>query len=252
VRLVVEQPLKSLHTNIRGSQNVIEAAHRHGRKVLLASTSEIYGKNASGPLTETSDRIMGSPSVMRWAYSTAKVVDEILANAYHRELGLPTTVVRFFNTVGPRQSPAYGMVMPRLVHQALAGEPLTVFGDGQQTRCFAHVADVVDALLLLLDEPAAVGETFNIGNNDEISIKQLASRVLEFTDSDSEITLVPYEAVYGAGFEDMNRRVPDTAKLQALTGWAPKRDLGDALTDIIAETRRSLPDADIATELVTS
>ncbi|NJC74290.1 NAD-dependent epimerase/dehydratase family protein [Planosporangium thailandense] len=240
VRLVVEQPLKSLRTNIRGSENVIEAAHRHDRRVLIASTSEIYGKNASGPLTEDADRILGSPGVMRWAYSTAKVVDEILANAYHRELGLSSIVVRLFNTVGPRQSPAYGMVIPRLVHQALTGEPLTVFGDGTQTRCFAHVADVVSALLALLDEPAAIGQTFNIGNTGEISILRLAERVLEFTGSNSEIRLVPYEEVYGAGFEDMNRRIPDTARLRTLTGWAPQRNLDDALNDIIAEVRREM------------
>src|SRR3954454_16877976 len=157
VRLIVEPPLKSLTTNIRGSQVVIEAAHRYRRKILMTSTSEIYGKNSLGPLHETADRILGSPSIVRWAYSTAKAVDEILAGCYHRERGLPTVVVRLFNTVGSRQSPAYGMVIPRLVRQALRDEPVTVFGDGRQTRCFAHVADVVDALLRLLDDDAAVG-----------------------------------------------------------------------------------------------
>ncbi|MGC9665567.1 NAD-dependent epimerase/dehydratase family protein [Planosporangium sp. 12N6] len=239
VKLVVDHPLRSLHTNIRGAENIIEAAHRHGCKILVASTSEIYGKNASGPLTENSDRILGSPSIMRWAYSTAKVVDEILATAYHRELGLRSIVVRLFNTVGPRQSPAYGMVIPRLVHQALAGQPLTVYGDGQQTRCFAHVADVVAALVALLDEPAAIGETFNIGNSGEISILDLAKRVIEYTGSRSDIVLVPFEEAFGTGFEDMNRRVPDTGKLQALTGWMPLRDLDDALYDIIAEVQRT-------------
>ncbi|GAA1809712.1 NAD-dependent epimerase/dehydratase family protein [Planosporangium flavigriseum] len=237
VKLVVEQPLKSLQTNIRGAENIIEAAHRHGSKILVTSTSEIYGKNASGPLREDADRILGSPGVMRWAYSTAKVVDEILANAYHREQGLRSIVVRLFNTVGPRQSPSYGMVIPRLVHQALAGEPLTVYGDGQQTRCFAHVADVVSALVALLDEPAAIGETFNIGNSGEISILELAKRVLELAGSDSGIALMPFEEVYGTGFEDMNRRVPDTGKLRALTGWEPRRGLDETLRDIIAEVR---------------
>jgi UDP-glucose 4-epimerase len=238
VKLVVEQPLKSLNTNIHGSQVVIEAAHRHRRKILVASTSEIYGKNASGPLHETADRILGSPTVMRWAYSTAKVVDEILANAYHQELGLDSIVVRLFNTVGPRQSPAYGMVIPRLVRQALAGEPLTVYGDGRQTRCFAHVADVVDALVTLLDTDAAIGQTFNIGCPEEISILALARRVIEYTGSASDVRLVPYEDAYGPGFEDMNRRIPDTSRIHALTGWAPRRRLDDALHDIIAEARR--------------
>ena len=164
VRLVVEQPLKSLTTNIRGSQIVIDAAHRYRRKILVTSTSEIYGKNSVGPLHEKADRILGSPSIVRWAYSTAKAVDEILANCYHRERDLPTIVVRLFNTVGARQSPAYGMVVPNLVRQAVRHEPLTVFGDGRQTRCFAHVLDVVDALLRLLDDEAAIGETFNIGS----------------------------------------------------------------------------------------
>jgi UDP-glucose 4-epimerase len=239
VKLVVDQPLKSLQTNIRGAENIIEAAHRYGCKILVTSTSEIYGKNASGPLTENSDRILGSPSIMRWAYSTAKVVDEILANAYHREQGLRSIVVRLFNTVGPRQSPAYGMVIPRLVHQALAGEPLTVYGDGQQTRCFAHVADVVGALVALLDEPAAIGETFNIGNSGEISILELAKRVLDLTGSDSGITLMPFEDVYGTGFEDMNRRIPDTSKLRGLTGWEPRHGLDETLRAIIAEVRRT-------------
>lgn len=234
VRLVVEEPLKSLTTNIRGSQVVIEAAHRYRRKILVASTSEIYGKNSQGPLHETADRVLGTPSVVRWAYSTAKAVDEILANCYHRERGLPTLIIRLFNTVGPRQSPAYGMVVPRLVRQALNGEPLTVFGDGRQTRCFAHVLDVVDAITRLLDEPAAVGQTFNIGSAEEISIRELAERIVARTGARSPIRLVPYDDAYGAGFEDMQRRVPDTTKLRALTGWAPRRSLADILSDAIA------------------
>jgi UDP-glucose 4-epimerase len=239
VKLVVDQPLKSLNTNIRGTQIVIEAAHRHRRRIVVTSTSEIYGKNASGPLHETSDRILGSPTVMRWAYSTAKVVDEILANAYHRELGLETTVVRLFNTVGPRQSPAYGMVIPRLVRQALAGEPLTVYGDGTQTRCFAHVADTVDALVRLLEHEGSIGETFNIGSPHEISIRRLAERIIEYTGSDSEVRLVPYEAAYGPGFEDMSRRVPDTRKLTALTDWRPIRTLDETILDTIAAARKA-------------
>lgn len=241
VRLVVEQPLKSLTTNIRGSQVVIEAAHRYRRKILVTSTSEIYGKNSSGPLSETADRVLGSPSIVRWGYSTAKAVDEILANCYHRERGLPTIVVRLFNTVGPRQSPAYGMVIPRLIRQALRGEPLTVFGDGRQTRCFAHVADVVDALIGLLDEPRAIGETFNVGSSDETSIRDLAEMIIAGCGSTSKVELVPYDRAYGPGFEDMRRRVPDTAKLRALTGWTARRSLEDILADAIAQARLEPP-----------
>jgi UDP-glucose 4-epimerase len=250
VRRVVEQPLQSLTTNIRGSQIVFEAAHRYRRKILLASTSEIYGKNSSGPLHEGSDRILGSPAVVRWAYSTAKAVDEILANAYHRERDLPTIVVRMFNAVGPRQSPAYGMVLPRLVRQAVRNEPLTVFGTGQQTRCFAHVADVVSALLGLLDEPRAVGETFNIGASDEISIEALARLVIAQCDSRSTIRLIPYEQAYGPGFEDMDRRVPDTTKLHSLTGWRPRYTLHDILQQTIAEARCEVGEATRSMELV--
>ncbi|MGJ6964065.1 NAD-dependent epimerase/dehydratase family protein [Streptosporangium sp. G11] len=235
VKLIVEQPLRSLTTNIRGSEIVIEAAHRYRKKILVTSTSEIYGKNSSGALREDADRILGSPAVVRWAYSTSKAVDEILANAYHKERDLPTIVVRLFNTVGPRQSPTYGMVIPSLVRQALSATPLTVFGDGTQTRCFAHVADIVDALLRLLDEDAAVGETFNIGSTDEVSIMELAKLIIEFTGSTSGVDLIPYSQAYEQGFEDMTRRVPDTAKLRALTGWAPRRSLDNILTEIIRE-----------------
>ncbi|MDN3359586.1 GDP-mannose 4,6-dehydratase [Actinomadura sp. DC4] len=237
VRLVVEQPLKSLTTNIRGSQVMIEAAHRYRRKILMTSTSEIYGKNCLGPLHETADRILGNPSIVRWAYSTAKAVDEILANCYHRERGLPTIVVRLFNTVGARQSPAYGMVIPRLVRQALRDEPLTVFGDGLQTRCFAHVLDVVEALLGLLDSDAAIGQTFNIGSSEEISIGRLAETIIERSGSRSRVELIPYDQAYGGGFEDMKRRVPDTAKLRGLLGWRPRYTLADVLDDTIAEAR---------------
>ncbi|GAA3962944.1 GDP-mannose 4,6-dehydratase [Actinomadura viridis] len=240
VKLVVEQPLRSLTTNIRGSEIVIEAAHRYRRKILLTSTSEIYGKNSAGPLRESADRIIGSPAIVRWSYSTAKAVDEILANCYHRERGLETIVVRLFNTVGPRQSPAYGMVIPRLVRQALRGEPLTVFGDGCQTRCFAHVADVVDAILRLLDEDAAIGQTFNIGSSQEISIRELAETIIARCGSRSPIQLVPYEQAYGAGFEDMLRRVPETSRLRALTGWAPRYCLDDVLAAAIEEARDEL------------
>lgn len=237
VKLIVEQPLYSLTTNIKGAITVLEAAHRYGRKVMVASSSEIYGKNNAASLSEQSDRILGSPAVARWAYSTSKAVDEILAYAYHRERDLPTIVVRLFNTVGPRQSPAYGMVVPRLVRQALAGEPITVYGDGAQTRCFCHVTDVVDGLVRLFDEPAAEGDVFNIGSAEEISIEQLARRIIAKTGSTSQVVHVPYDVAYEAGFEDMARRVPDVSKLMALTAWRPKRNLDDVLGDVIDEAR---------------
>lgn len=239
VKLIVEQPLKSLTTNIRGAEIVIEAAHRYRRKIVVASTSEIYGKNSSDALSETSDRILGSPTVARWAYSTSKAVDEVLAYAYHKERGLPTIVVRLFNTVGPRQSPAYGMVIPRLIHQALANEPVTVFGDGTQTRCFGHVTDIVDGVLRLIDHPDAVGDVFNIGAQGEISIADLAAKVVAQTESSSSIELIPYDQAYEAGFEDMARRVPDTTKITELTGWIPTRTLDDILEQSIAEIRAS-------------
>jgi nucleoside-diphosphate-sugar epimerase len=237
VRLIVEQPLKALTTNIRGSEIVIEAAHRYRRKIMVASTSEIYGKNSAGPLAEDADRILGSPAVVRWAYSAAKTVDELLANAYHRERALPTIIVRLFNVVGPRQSPAYGMVVPRLIRQALSSQTLTVYGDGSQTRCFGHVLDVVRALIALLDTEAAIGETVNVGSTEEISILDLANRIKQLLDSDSPVRLIPFEAAYGAGFEDMDRRVPDVTKLRMLTGWAPQRSLDDVLRDTIEAAR---------------
>lgn len=235
VRLIVEQPLKSLVTNIRGSEIILDRADRYGRKILVASTSEIYGKNANVPLAETADRVLGSPAVARWAYSTSKAVDEILAYAYAKERGLPTIVVRLFNTVGPRQSPAYGMVIPRLVRQAIAGEPLTVFGDGSQTRCFCHVSDVVDALVGLLACPGAEGDVFNVGSNDEVSILELAERIRARVRSTSPIQLIPYDQAYETGFEDMARRVPDTAKIARLTGWKATRQLDDILDEVAGE-----------------
>jgi UDP-glucose 4-epimerase len=235
VKLIVEEPLRSFTTNIRGSEIVIESAFRHRRPILLTSTSEIYGKNTEVPLKEDDDRVLGTPSVARWAYSTAKAVDEILAYAYHRERGLPTTVVRLFNTVGPRQSPAYGMVVPRLARQAVAGQPLTIYGDGTQSRCFCHVSDVVGALLGLLDNPAAIGGTFNVGSQEEISMLGLAQRIIERTNTGSSIQMIPYNEAYPAGFEDMQRRVPSIDKIQALTGWRPTRTLDDILAETLAE-----------------
>jgi UDP-glucose 4-epimerase len=240
VKLIVEQPLRSFTTNIEGTAVVIEAAHRYRRPILLASTSEIYGKNCDVPLAEDDDRILGSPAVARWAYSTAKAVDEILAYAYHRERGLPTKVVRLFNTVGPRQSPAYGMVIPRFIRQALADEAITVFGDGNQSRCFGHVGDVVAAVVGLLERDDLVGEVFNIGSQEEISILDLARRVIARTGSRSSVRLVPYSEAYGEGFADMQRRVPDTTKIRRALGWTPTRTLDLILDEMIAEVRAEL------------
>ena len=237
VRLIVEQALRSFTTNIRGSEVVLYAAHRYRRRILVASTSEVYGKNNAGPLHETMDRVLGPTSTERWSYSTAKAVDEILAFLYHRERGLPAVIARFFNTVGPRQSPAYGMVIPRLVRQALAGEPLTVYGDGQQSRTFCHVSDTVRAIEGLLDDPGADGEAFNVGGDREITMLQLAELIRERSGSSSPIKLVPYEQAYARGFEDMRRRVPDTTKLREKTGWQPKLRLEEILDDVIAESK---------------
>ncbi len=240
VRLIMEEPLRSLNTNIRGAEIVIEAALHYRRKILLASTSEIYGKNSAVPLKETSDSILGSPTVPRWAYSTAKAMAEILAFAYHQERNLPAVVVRFFNTVGPRQSPAYGMVIPRLVEQALAGQPLTIYGDGSQTRCFCHVSDVISAVLAVLEHPDAVGEIFNIGSDEEVTILELSQRILEHTGSSSEIQLIPFDKAFQSAFEDIPRRVPDTSKVRALTGWEPRLKLDDILQETIAQTRAAV------------
>jgi nucleoside-diphosphate-sugar epimerase len=237
VKLIVEQPLRSLTTNIRGSEVVLDAAHRYRCKTLVASTSEVYGKNPAVPLAETADRVLGASTVARWAYSTAKSVDEILAFAYHKERGLPTVVVRMFNTVGPRQSAAYGMVIPRLVRQAIADQPLTVYGDGTQTRCFCHVQDVVSAIVALLDRGDTAGEVYNIGSQHEISMLELARRIVTRSGSRSDVRLIPYEEAYEWGFEDMMRRVPDTGKLNRLIGWKPTRGLDEILDEIISEAR---------------
>lgn len=234
VELILDRPLDSLLCNVRGSDIVISSVVERGGKVLVVSSSEVYGKNNLGPLAETSDRILGPPSTARWAYSTAKAFSEVLANAYHYESNSKSVVVRLFNTVGPRQSPSYGMVLPRLVGQALSGEGLTVYGDGTQTRCFAHVADVVEAILRLCDAEEAVGHTFNIGSPNEISIIDLARRVLERTGSESEIELVPYEEAYGKGFEEIGRRFPDLGLISRITGWAPSRTIDDMIDDVIA------------------
>lgn len=233
VNLIVQRPLESLATNIRGSEVVLDKCYKYGRKVLVASTSEIYGKNTSDALSEEDDRILGSPLKTRWSYSEAKAIEEVLAYAYWKDKGLPTVIVRLFNTVGPRQVGHYGMVVPRLVDQALRGVPLTVFGDGTQRRCFCHVNDVVRALADLFDSPAAEGRVFNVGSRDEISINALADDVLRITGSSSEVTLIPYESAYEAGFEDMERRRPDTSRIHDCIGWQPQANLDQILSDVM-------------------
>ncbi|MFN8523819.1 MAG: NAD-dependent epimerase/dehydratase family protein [Chloroflexota bacterium] len=244
VRRVLEQPLASLETNLRGTDVVLAAADRHRKPVLVASTSEVYGKNDSGPLSEDDDRVLGSSRIARWHYATAKAADEALALAYYDERRLPTMIVRFFNTIGPRQKGRYGMVAPRFVMQALRNEPVTVYGDGQQTRCFTYVGDVVRALLALAETEGAWGDVFNIGRPDEIKIQDLAARVIELTGSHSQIVNVSYDEAYPGGFEDMRRRVPNVDKLRGTIGYAPDTSLDTALRHIIEERRMQLTRSD--------
>lgn len=240
VELIIKEPLRSMTTNIKGSEIVLEMAHRYRKKVLIASTSEIYGKNTQGPLREDTDRVLGSPLKSRWSYSTSKAVDEILAYIYWKEKGVPTIIVRLFNTVGPRQSGAYGMVIPRFVSQALAAQPLQVHGTGKQSRCFLHVHDVVAALLKLIEDPAAVGEVFNLGSQEEVTIEELATRVIRLTRSASTIQYVPYEQAYEEGFEDMPRRIPDISKISALIGFRPTMTLDQIITSVVESMRTRL------------
>lgn len=229
---IVNHPLSSLMTNIRGTENVLEAALTKNVPVFLSSSSEVYGKNTSYSLRETDDRILGSPTVLRWSYSEAKAIDESLAFAYWTEKKLPTRIVRFFNTVGPRQVGAYGMVLPRFVLMALKNEPITIYGSGEQTRCFGHVYDVIDAVISVAFSDKTIGKVINIGNNFEISMNDLAKRIIEETGSKSEIKYIPYLEAYGDGFEDMERRVPNIDLIKSLTGWQPKRDLTQIIKDV--------------------
>jgi UDP-glucose 4-epimerase len=244
VQLVVQRPLDTLLRNIRGNDIVMGAAARHERKLLFTSTSEIYGKNSSSSLDEDADSILGSPFKARWSYATAKAFGEALAHSFHRERDLDFNVVRLFNTVGPRQTGRYGMVLPRFVRQAMAGEDLTVYGNGTQTRCFTHVNDAVSAILLLLDAEAA-GRVFNVGTSTEVAVVELARRVIEKCNSSSKVSLIPYSEAYEAGFEELGRRVPDTTALRELTGWEPLSTVDDAISDVIdyeqAASRRDEP-----------
>ncbi len=229
---IVNYPLSSLVTNIRGTENVLEAALTKNTPVFLSSSSEVYGKNSSDSLKESDDRILGSPTMLRWSYSEAKAIDETLAFAYWTEKKLPTRIVRFFNTVGPRQVGAYGMVIPRFVSMALKNEPITIYGNGEQTRCFGHVYDVIDAVISVAFSDKTIGKVINIGNNFEISMNDLAKKIIEETGSKSEIKYIPYSEAYGDGFEDMERRVPNIDLIKSLTGWQPKRDLTQIIKDV--------------------
>src|SRR3954454_14831911 len=237
VQLVVSQPLDTLLCNVRGTDIVISTAVRHRRRMLFTSTSEIYGKNSTGALDEWSDRVLGSPFKARWGYSTAKAFGEALAHGYSRERGAEIAVARLFNTVGPRQKGAYGMVLPRFVQQALNEDDLTVYGTGTQSRCFVHVADTVHALSLLMESDEALGDVFNVGSSTEVPIIELAAKVIERTESRSRVRLIPYENAYGEGFEELGRRKPDTTKLEALTSWRISRTLDETIDDVIAYAR---------------
>src|SRR5512135_128142 len=241
VKLIVESPVRTIETNVHGTEVVLAQAAKKKKKVLIASTSEVYGLSDQVPFREDGNLVMGATTKGRWSYACSKAIDEFLALAYWREKRLPTVIVRLFNTVGPRQTGQYGMVIPTFVKQALAGRPITVFGDGSQTRCFAHVADVVGALITLMNHPDAVGQVFNIGSNEEVTIAALAERVKVLAGSRSEIVMVPYEAAYGEGFEDMPRRVPDISKIGALIGFRPERTLEEILESVIAFHRAPSP-----------
>ena len=229
---IVNKPLQSLKTNIQGTENILELADKYRKPVLIASTSEVYGKNDKVPLNEEDDRIIGHPLKSRWSYSEAKAVDESLAYFYYLENKLPTRIVRFFNTVGPRQVGQYGMVVPRFVAAAIRNEPIQVYGSGDQIRCFCHVSDAIRALLLVIDSDEAIGQVFNVGNNQQISIMDLAKKVIEITGSKSGIKKIPYAEAYPEGFEDMQRRVPDISKIKTALGWSPEIGLEQIIRDI--------------------
>ena len=238
VKLIVEEPVRTIETNVHGTEVVLKHANKKKKLVIFASTSEVYGKSTDVPFHEDADLVLGPTPKHRWAYACSKAIDEFFALAYWKERKLPVVIVRFFNTVGPRQTGRYGMVIPNFVRQALAGQPITVHGDGSQTRSFCHVRDVVGALLRLIDEPRAVGEVFNVGNSQEISIMALAERVRALTSSGSPIVTIPYDQAYESGFEDMPRRVPDLSKIHGLVGYEARTDLDAILADVIDDFRR--------------
>jgi UDP-glucose 4-epimerase len=247
VRLIVEQPVQTIVTNVQGTETVLDYCTRFGKRVLIASTSEVYGDHRDEvPLVESARRVYGPTTARRWAYADSKAMDEFLALAYHQERGLDCVIARLFNTVGPRQTGMYGMVIPRFVERAMAGEPLEVHGDGTQTRCFCHVSDTIRALKGLMDAEGTAGEIFNVGSQNRISILDLAARVKELTDSGSEVVFVPYDQVYGQGIEDMLHRIPAIEKIRAAIGWRPLRDLDRILFDVIAHAQSAVPDGALA------
>jgi UDP-glucose 4-epimerase len=233
VRLIVESPVRTIETNVRGTEVILALANKKKKRVLIASTSEVYGLSTDVPFREDGNLVMGATTKGRWSYACSKAIDEFLALAYWREKKLPTTIVRLFNTVGPRQTGRYGMVIPTFVKQALSGRPITVYGDGKQTRCFGYVGDVVGALIKVIDQSESVGQVYNIGSNEEISILQLAEKVRQLTNSNSEIVFVPYDEAYEEGFEDMPRRVPDISKIKRLVGFRPEMSLEGILQSVI-------------------
>ena len=237
VKLIVEQPVHTLETNVHGTEVVLKHANKKKKLVFIASTSEVYGKSTDVPFREAADLVLGPTAKHRWAYACSKLIDEFLALAYWKEKKLPVVIVRLFNTVGPRQTGQYGMVLPSFVKQALAGQPITVFGYGTQSRSFTYVGDVVDALVKLAQEPKAVGDVFNVGSPSEVTIGELAERVKKMTNSSSAVVKVPYDVAYEAGFEDMTRRVPDISKIQSLIGFAPKMGLDDIIRSVIEHAR---------------
>ena len=232
VNTILESPLESMSTNITGSEVVLNAAARFNKRIIIASTSEIYGKNPKQPLSETADRVVGAPQKIRWTYSDAKAIEEAIAFALHQEKKLPVTTVRLFNTVGPRQTGRYGMVVPRFVHAALKNEPITIYGDGTQSRVFCHVADAVQAIATIAATDSTIGDVYNVGGTGEVNIKQLAEQVLAVTGSQSSITYTSYSDAYPAGFEDIQRRVPDISKIKSAINWAPTKDLKQIIGDI--------------------
>ena len=241
VKLIVEHPVQTIETNVMGTEEILRVALRNKCRVLIASTSEVYGKGSKFPFAEEDDVLLGATSKSRWGYAASKMVDEFLGLAYWREFGLDVVPFRLFNTIGPRQTGQYGMVVPRFIRQALGGEPITVYGDGSQRRCFCDVRDVVPAILGLAGHSDAPGRVYNIGGTEEVSIQELAERVVEMTGSDSQITKVPYSEAYAPGFEDMERRVPDTERIHELLGWKPKRGLREILSDVISYERGRTP-----------
>jgi UDP-glucose 4-epimerase len=240
VERIMKEPIESISTNIFGSEVILKSASRYTKRIIIASTSEIYGKNPKQPLSENDDRVIGSPQNIRWTYSDAKAIEEAMARALHLSQGLPVTTIRFFNTVGPKQTGKYGMVVPRFIYSALKNENIAVFGDGTQSRVFCHVDDAISGLVSLVENKASIGQVFNIGGEGETTINDLAERIISQTGSKSKIINIPYSDAYPIGYEDMHRRVPNTSKIQSLTGWKPKKTLAEIIEDVSNYTRANI------------